>query len=131
MISPSSDNTVRKDSWGDGHYMANRGVRKHKGVDFVCAPGSQAVAPVSGIITREVQCYPDDDEYSGFVIQGDSIALKVLYVKLRPGLVGKNVICGNTIGTCQDISKRYGEKMIPHVHVEVENMNVDILVNKL
>lgn len=130
MISPVSS-TIRSDNKGSGKYGARRHNRFHKGVDYVCKPGQYVLAPISGTITREAKPYANS-HFSGALIRGTDIAIKMFYFELTAGLIGNSVQQGDIIGIAQDISKHEGnEGMTPHIHVEVESMNVNILINQL
>ena len=131
MISPVASNIIRSDFKGNGKYGARRHKRFHRGVDYVCIPGEVVVAPISGVITRVAKPYANSI-YSGVVLQGKDIALKIFYLEPCVALIGKDVSQGEFIGHAQDISEHEGNKgMMPHIHVEVESMNVDILINLL
>ena len=136
MISPTGSNTIREDKLGSGKHGASRGKRKHKGVDFVCRPGQRCVAPISGRVVRTAKPYSDDDNYSGMVIEGENLTVKLFYVSPAFGIVGDFVLQGDYIGDAQDISAKYEplvspnlRLMIPHVHLEITNMNPNIFIN--
>jgi len=113
---------IRSDSMGDGHYLAPRGNRVHLGEDFVVIPGENILMPFDGKLIREARPYPDS-ELSGAVIQGKIYTLKVFY--FEPFLHFNDTIpCGTIIGKAQDIRIKWGSKMTPHIHVQVEHMAV-------
>lgn len=123
MISPTGKG-IRIDRAGNGMYGASRGLRKHKGCDFLCIPGQEVYAPISGTVEREAKPYADK-EYSGLVIQGKHMSAKMFYLIPARDIIGKQVHRGDVVGYAQDISQNYpGEVMKPHVHIEVESMNV-------
>ena len=109
------------DAMGDGAFASSRGYKRHKGTDYKFEPGAAVHSPMGGIVTRLGLCYPNAD-YQLVEIQNDAVLLRLLYVDpiVTPG---EDVIAGQTIGTAQKISDRYGEGMTDHVHVE---MNVDV-----
>jgi len=41
------------------------------------------------------------------------------------------VEAGEVIGTAQDISKKYGEGMLPHIHVEALSLDVSLFIDRL
>lgn len=129
MISPTGTNTIRQDSVGNGHYGAKRGNRRHKGVDYVGTPGKKAVSPITGIITRDSKPYPG--KWSGCIIEGPEITVRLFYIDLDPGMIGEAVFQGDRIGIIQDISEKYGPKCIPHVHIQIDKLNPNILIEML
>lgn len=130
MISPTGKTTVRSDSKGDGHYGASRGGRMHDGTDYPCTPGQQVVAPIAGTVLREAVPYADDAKYRGVVIQGAHARVKMFYLLPDKALIGKRVTQGQTIGTAQDISAKYGAAMTPHIHLQVESYDPQILIEE-
>jgi len=58
--------------------------------------------------------------------------VKMFYVLINPGIIGTMVKCGEPVGIAQDISQRYnrpGEpEMIPHVHLEIVNLDPECLM---
>ena len=49
MITPTKSGILRgKDPTGNGWYGAKRGLRKHKGVDYLCRPLESIYACISG-----------------------------------------------------------------------------------
>jgi len=75
MINLTGKDIRYADAWGRGHYGASRdGGCRHWGVDYLCEPGQQIRAPVSGRIIREARPYAKSD-YSGVLIQGETVAL--------------------------------------------------------
>jgi len=121
---------IRSDSKGDGHYLAPRGNRLHAGVDYEVTPGENIIAPFDCYMVREARPYAGED-YSGVVLQGKHIAIKVFYMEPFLYLIGKQIKAGTIIGKAQDISAKYGKEMTPHLHVQVETMNIDLLYGKL
>ena len=122
---------IRNDSKGQGHYRAKRGSRRHKGADYVCTPGQDVPAPISATIVREAIPYADDDRYSGVVLQGEHMRLKMFYLSPDRSLIGKKVKAGQVIGTAQDISQKYSPAMMPHIHLEIVEMDPELFVDKL
>lgn len=116
---------VRVDSEGNGHLGESRGWRRHEGVDFEMNPGWWCDSDVTGRVTRIIQCYGDTEEFKGVEILVSSTDFRSLwrYLYILPTVrVGEEVRKGDALGIVQDISKRYGGNMRPHVHLEV---NVD------
>ena len=130
MISPTGKTNVRSDSKGDGHYGASRGGRMHDGTDYPCTPGQPVVAPIDGTVIREAAPYADDAKYRGVVIQGAHARVKMFYLIPDKALIGKRVSQGQAVGTAQDISAKYGQAMIPHIHMQIESYDPEILIQK-
>jgi hypothetical protein len=110
---------MRLDSGGLGFFRAPRGTKYHKGVDLLCKPGQEVVSPISGKIVRVARPYAGDANYAGCVIENSRVTVKLFYLLPDPSKIGKLVSAGEVIGTAQDISKKYGGEMQPHVHVEI------------
>ena len=136
MLSVVDGYEIRSDSAGDGHYLAKRGSRYHRGVDYLAVPGANAYAPLVGYIVREAYPYKNDYEYKGVIFQAKSIALKIFYIDPILHLVGHKIKAGTVIGIVQDVSKKYNKVdsdliMLPHVHVEVADMDINLLIGRL
>ncbi len=130
MLNVVDNPVIRIDKLGDGHYLAPRGERLHRGVDYVVVPGANVYAPVNGHIVRESWPYKDGS-YSGVLFQGSSIAFKIWYFSPYLHLIGEKLKAGTILGKAQDISKRYGKDMIPHIHIEVADMDLSLFMGKL
>jgi len=114
---------------GDGHYLAPRGNRLHRGVDYCVQPYEAVYSPLNGKIIRIAYPYTGDTYYKGILFQTPNITLKIFYFSPIESLLGKEVKAGQIIGYAQDISKKYGKEMLPHIHVEVVDLNIDKLIN--
>ena len=111
------------DPEGSGAFASKRGAKKHKGTDYAFAPGEEVKSPIEGVVTRLGWAYKDAP-YRLIEILSHSGALLWRFLYVRPAVkAGDEILEGQTIGTAQKISDRYGKKMTDHVHVEV---NVDI-----
>ncbi len=113
---------LRSDPAGDGRYLAPRGSRTHRGVDFECMPGQVLVGGVSGTVTKHGYCYSDDLTWRYVqVTDFDGVRHRFFYVEpLVP--VGEVVGADTAIGVAQDITGRYPDQgMLPHVHYEVKS----------
>ena len=118
MISPTGKG-IRSDPKGDGRYGAPRGKSKHKGVDYLCEPDQSVYSPISGIIIRMAYPYINKS-YSGVVIEGKHLTVKMFYFEPLPDFIGSEVDQGQVIGFAQDISQKYGGlPMKPHIHLEI------------
>jgi hypothetical protein len=129
MISPTSLGVRDKDNWGEGRYGVSRGNRMHKGTDYICNPGQDIVTPISGKIIREAKPYAGS-HYSGVLIKGEHISIKMFYFTPYDGFKGRVVKKGEAIGTAQDISEKY-DRMTPHIHLEIITIDPEIVTNYL
>jgi murein DD-endopeptidase MepM/ murein hydrolase activator NlpD len=128
MISPTGLG-IRNDSQGHGYYGAPRGARKHAGTDYICSPKQDVVAPIDGVITRIAYPYTDK-KYEGVILENDFVRLKIFYFIPIPRLIGKQVRQGDVIGYAQDIRKKYGDKMIPHIHLEIDSIDPNLFIRR-
>ena len=130
IISPTGKSLRIMDHFGSGLYNAPRGSVKHNGVDFLCDPGQIILAPVDGVIIRIAYPYAKH-QYTGVLIENDSLSLKMFYFAPDKKIIGKKVSRGQRIGIAQDISKLYntGKKnMLPHIHLQIESIDPMILI---
>jgi hypothetical protein len=129
IISPTGLGPRPTDDFGSGAFHASRGSRLHSGVDYMCVPGQDVKAPISGTITRESRPY--GDKYSGCVLKDTDIQMRIWYFKfIDRKLIGTYVKQGDVIGTAQDISNKYNTKekfMIPHIHVQIDWISPELL----
>lgn len=108
------------DSFGSGAYLASRGNRKHRGIDFSAMPGSLVEALAEGVVTKLGYAYPDDLSFR-YVEVTDSNMVKVRYFYISPLVaVGNNIVIGDVIGKVQDLGTRY-PGITPHVHFGVKD----------
>jgi murein DD-endopeptidase MepM/ murein hydrolase activator NlpD len=114
------------DNWGQGHYGAPRGSRKHKGKDFACYPGSIIRSVKSGIVTKIGYPYDDDNDHDGkpdftYVEITDTNGCKARYFYVKPCIAkGEWAYRGDVIGETQELGKKY-EGITEHMHFEVKN----------
>jgi murein DD-endopeptidase MepM/ murein hydrolase activator NlpD len=113
---------VRIDSEGNGNFGSRRGGRPHNGTDFAAMPGMHVLSPVAGIVTKIGYPYADDLSYRYVEITTpDELRHRFFYVAplthIKPGA---GVDMHDTIGIVQNVSARYSDKMIPHVHYEIK-----------
>jgi len=127
MLNPTGG-TIRNDSEGQGHYGAKRGARLHAGTDYEAIPGQMVIAPIAGKVTRQVQVYNHDPLWTGLEIVGRRATVQLFYVKIDPDLVGQQVQSGDVIGSAQDIRRKYGPKMIPHIHLQISAIDPECLI---
>lgn len=117
------------DTGGCGNFGARRnrpaGVGTHKGQDILCTPGALVTAPFAGKIISLSVPYEDDRRFSGVVLEvNPALRVKIMYMQPKSGIVGKTVEPGDTLGTCQNISIKYGTAVPPHLHVEVHEQQL-------
>lgn len=127
MISPTGKALRGLDKYGSGAYGAGRGNRIHRGADYLCVSGQDVVSPISGTVIRIARPYRKKG-YSGLLIRSPIIEIKLFYFKPLTRIVGTNVKAGDTIGIAQDISKKY-PKMIPHIHLQIDSISPELLIN--
>lgn len=118
MKSPTTRLKLRgNDPKGHGYYGASRGIRKHKGTDYVAEPGEAIFACVSGKV-RIGNVYATSSKMKLVEITGDEFRIKQMYV--YPYVKnGAFVKAGQFIGVAQDIAGYHKSTMINHVHVSV------------
>ncbi len=130
LISPTGKSVRLMDHFGSGLFNAPRGKDKHNGVDFICKPGQVVVSPIDGLIVRKAFPY-FDKEYTGVLLENDSLSLKLFYFIPDKKILGFKVKQGDRLGIAQDISKRYNtqeQKMIPHIHLQIETIDPMVLM---
>lgn len=108
------------DSYGQGHFGAPRGSRTHKGIDFVCHPGTRVCSPVSGEVTKLGYPYGDDLSYR-YVEVIDQGFYKHRFFYVNPSVeVGQHVNEGDILGEVQSLDTRY-KGISEHCHYEIKN----------
>jgi len=126
MLSPTGGKTVRMDSKGSGKFGALRGHRFHYGLDWLCTPGQNLVAPFAGKVLRILYPYENDKHYKGIEILQAHLITRINYIE--PCVTaGQRVKKGEVIGTAQDVSIKYGKDMNSHTHQEVY-VNPEVLI---
>jgi hypothetical protein len=129
MISPTGHGIRRPDKWGRGEYGVTRGKKRHEGGDYTCDPGQDIIAPIDGIIVRVARPYRKG-KYSGVLLQGKHMTLKLFYLKPDRSVIRASVRQGERIGTAQDISEKY-PGMTPHIHLRIVSMDPGVLTEML
>ena len=120
---PTTNKLVRNcDPYGCGNFGAGRGSRDHLGEDFVVVENQPIYSPISGKVIRESIPYANDPTYRGILIQNERYEVKMFYLKPNLSLIGKSINAGDVVGYAQNISKKYGASMIPHVHVQIKDL---------
>jgi len=127
MLNPTGGK-IRNDVKGSGLFNAPRGNdRKHDGIDLIVKPGHKVLSPIDGLVTRQARPYAHEN-YSGLEIEGDRITVVLFYLRPLKGIVGSQIEKGDIIGIAQDISKRYGKGMIPHIHLRITRCDPVLLM---
>jgi murein DD-endopeptidase MepM/ murein hydrolase activator NlpD len=110
---------IRVDNAGNGNYQSSRIGHVHQGIDLVCTPGQNILAPFAGRISRQANPYANDATYKGleYVSNDGTMKLKLFYVNNFS--VGTAFSTGAVIATAQNIALKYGGGMLPHIHVEL------------
>lgn len=130
LLNPTGKGIRDFDDYGSGYFGAPRGKRVHKGVDFICAPGQDILAPISGQIVREAFPYANDLSYRGCLIVSGLAQVKMFYMTLHHTILQRlkrhelvEVEQGTSIGKAQNIANKYKDAdktMTPHVHLELK-----------
>ena len=113
---------------GCGHFGAGRGDRKHNGIDIVVQETQPIMSPINGEVVRYAFPY-EDRSFAGLAIQNDDYFIKIFYMapSVEPGTIIKK---GQVIGFAQNIQRRYGPEITPHVHLEVwDRTKMDIALD--
>lgn len=111
---------IRSDDQGDGHFGAHRTDHVHEGTDLIVDPGEQVLSPVNGTYYGSGNVYDDDNRYKVQHVEGEGLLIKSMYTIPAATLkAGDHLRRGDVLGYAQDISKKWGATMIPHIHVEV------------
>ena len=128
MISPTGKGIRQNDQCGSGKFGAPRGQgRLHDGTDFICAPGQSIFSPISALLIREARPYSNSN-YSGVLLHNDNVDVMLFYLVPDYKLIGKWCVKGSIIGIAQDISEKY-PNMIPHIHLRIDKVNPELLLN--
>ena len=125
---------IRMDEDGSGRFGASRGNRKHLGIDLLGMPGQWVVAPETGRPTSIGKPYGDGGPWDiYFRFKGPSGLWRLFYCRPIPGILGRTVVRGQAIGTLEDVSAKYGDSMLPHLHVEliVEKVKIEAPIEGL
>lgn len=127
MISPTGKPIRDYDKWGSGAYGAPRGEKSpHDGVDFICVPGQDVVAPIDGVVVRESKPYVDSP-FSGLIIKGKDAEIQMFYLLPDKRLFGQKITKGEVIGKAQNIGIKYAG-ITPHIHLEIKSVNPELLL---
>uniref|UniRef100_A0A3Q1FLH2 Leukocyte cell derived chemotaxin 2 n=1 Tax=Acanthochromis polyacanthus TaxID=80966 RepID=A0A3Q1FLH2_9TELE len=109
------------DRWGEGHYGAGRGNRRHQGLDIECRDGSTVYAPFDVTLVRKVIVYKDPEKKKtaineGIQMRGEGLCFNLFYV--RPDKTSGFVRKGARIGTMLPMQRVY-PGITSHVHVQM------------
>lgn len=117
------------DLHGSGAWQANRGDRKHNGVDYACWPESTIHSATIGTITKIGRPYYDAEDTSKnhfrYVEITTPLDYRIRYYYIEPCVhVGDQVSVDQPLGVSQDLTKVY-EGITPHIHIGVRNPHGD------
>jgi len=110
------------DDFGYGSFGSPRGNKTHRGIDYLCYPGTTINSPVSGTVTKLGYCYTSDLSYRYVEVTDGAMAKHRLFYVHPDVKDGQNVTKGYPVGTAQDISAKHSTKdkiMGNHVHYEI------------
>jgi len=117
--SPVKSSMIRGcDPSGCGYYGADRGSKKHNGIDIVSLPGESVSAPISGIV-RPLIVYDYSPLMKGIEITDGPVVMKIFYLEssLKKGDLIKK---GQKIGITQDVAGFHSARpMVNHLHIEI------------
>lgn len=126
---------VRNDSMGSGHFGAKRKHGFHRGLDLAFNPAKapqdqKVVAPCDAIVVRRAYPYVDR-KYQGILLKTETLTIKIFYFTPHEFYEENDVVfAGEFLGYGQDISKKHGPDMQPHIHMEVA-FHPNTLLNSL
>ena len=113
------------DAWGSGSYGADRGNRKHRGVDYAAAEGTYILSPCIGLVTKLGTAYKKDPHWR-FVEITDLSGRRHRIFYITPLVhLSQTVTVLDAIGIAQNISLKYQQQdpsispMVNHVHHEI------------
>ena len=115
-----------QDAQGAGHYLAPRGNRLHKGIDFAGYPGTRVYPFYPGHVTKLGKPYEDDPdtpdinefEAYDYVQVTDENGVDHQYLYVEPTVeVGDLVSTNSVIGTIQ---KLHFKDITHHCHYQVK-----------
>ncbi len=122
LVNPTGHSLRGEDVYGAGAFGASRGggARRHRGADYIAAPGEVVRAPIAGVVQRIGFAYRGDERYRYVELTSEDQTrdVRVLYVGPLVEL-GAVVRAGEPIGRAQDLSRRYPRGITNHVHVEM------------
>lgn len=109
------------DKWGQGHFGASRGGRKHMGVDVCCEAGDLVKSYTPGTVTKIGYPYdpriPGKEDFRYVQVTFDGNHFRYFY--LTPTVfVGQRVLPGDCLGVAQDLTGLYPD-ITPHFHFEI------------
>lgn len=120
MISPTGKG-IRNDVEGQGSYGANRGSRKHNGIDYLCDEGQDIVAPFDMHIDR-VSAPKAGSPMSGIAWTSGKTKGRMWYFLPDMQLINCYVGKGQVIGKAQSVSRDYGlPRMKDHIHFQIKS----------
>lgn len=111
---------LRNDSYGSGHFGANRnGGRTHQGLDFLALVGDPVLAAKSGRVT-----FAGVDKGYGNLIElchPDGLCTRYAHLSALKVSRGQWVPRGTVIGNCGKTGNAENTQILPHLHFEIRN----------
>lgn len=109
------------DIFGSGHYLAPRGTRIHKGVDFEVCIGTRILAVKSGVVTKIGRPYANPDKaHYRYVQVTDGDGFDTRYFYINPVVtVGDKIADRQELGKVQSLQATY-PGITDHCHFEVK-----------
>lgn len=111
-----------QDAFGSGAYLASRGRRKHRGIDFACIKGSKILSLTNGIVSKIGYPYNPNDYKKGHLryVQVTHDGMDVRYFYIDPAVkVGNTIRRWEVIGSVQGLTDIY-PGITDHFHFEVK-----------
>lgn len=110
------------DPYGEGHYLAPRGSRLHKGVDIACYKDSVILSLTAGVVTKIGYPYNPSDSIKGHLryvqVSCDDLDYRYFYIKASVA-VGDIVKIDDPLGVTQGLSEIY-PGITDHFHFEIK-----------
>jgi murein DD-endopeptidase MepM/ murein hydrolase activator NlpD len=123
-MKPSQLPKREHDDFGEGHFKAGRGKRKHQGQDYIAFPGMPIHAQTAGKVERVGYPYKNDFVYRLIVVK-DIAGKHWRYMYVHPVVHKGDVVTeGMLLGYAQDVAKKYitnDRYMFNHLHLDIKH----------
>lgn len=140
FVCPAGDLQIRSDAWGAGIFGAYRGelpsgeLKYHDGLDLIVTPGQNIYSMIDGTFEKVEYPYRALPQWTGIQIANPKLRVEIWYMEPRIFNPGAFIHAGDTVGTAQDISQKYGKDpelgwMTPHIHVRVTLRAMTLIAN--
>lgn len=114
--------SIRNDPSGLGTFGAKREGHIHQGLDIKAEPNEPIKAPFDLTFSYSGRVYADDPFYLATEYKTPKGSFRVMY--LQPRTDKKIFKTGEVIGFAQNIAKKWGGKMVNHIHVEIRENGI-------